>query len=80
MADKPEAKEKNGDILIGAYVSRELEEFLRCIIAADTHLSKSDIIRKAIEYYIENGIDPAVKQGAEEILRTRHRTLQVISG
>lgn len=75
MTEKPD-----GDILIGAYVSRELEEFLRCIIAADTHLSKSDIIRKAIEYYIEHGIDPAVKKGAEEILRTRHRTLRVLTG
>lgn len=65
-------------VMLGAYVPRELSDYLDCIITADTHKSKSQILREALEHYIENGLDDDVKKGADAIAKMRIKTLKAL--
>lgn len=50
-------------------------ELLDAIVMADTHKSKSEIVREALEYYINEHLDCKIKEGAENILKIRRKTL-----
>ena len=54
---------------------RELDDYLNAIIMANTHRSRSEIVRDALKHYIEHALDPNVRNGANAIIRARRRTL-----
>lgn len=63
-------------ITVGANIPLGQAELLDCIVMANTHRSKSDIIREALKYYILEKLDPEVLKGAKEIQKLRNKTLR----
>jgi len=62
-------REKN--ISVNFVLSEYLNEYLNAIIMANTHRSRSEIVRDALNYYIQNQLDPKIKKNAEKILKIR---------
>jgi len=73
-------KNKNSEKYVPANIvlTEELDEYIDAVIMANTHRSRSDLIRDAVKHYLDEHLDPAVKAGAEAILKTRKKTLQEI--
>ena len=78
--DKNQADKQEEDMVtVSACIPRDIAELINCIVTADNHSSKSNLIRRAVEYYVENVIDPDVRRIASEILEKRHQSLEMIA-
>jgi predicted DNA-binding protein len=66
-------------ITVGTNVPKELAELLDCIVMANTHRSKSDIVREALNHYLDNVLDRAVLEAARKIQELRHQTIDGIN-
>ncbi|MEW6624569.1 MAG: hypothetical protein AB1420_15845 [Bacillota bacterium] len=65
-------------ITIGTNVPKSVNELLEAIIMANTHRSKSQILREALEDFLENHIDKSTMDTAKKILSMREQNLKIV--
>ena len=65
--------------VVSIVLPHSIDDMLNAIIMANTHKSRSQIVRDALKDYFENHLEKEVKEGAEAILKIRKKTITIIN-